>query len=416
MLLKRTFYLSTLLFLIFNPVFCQKIFRDGYIIKNNGEILEGLVEYKNNQKIPSSCIFKRFDIAVKVPYKSNEIKAFGYINGRRYESRKIDGNNCFIEVLVSGNITLYCKGSKFFLEKRPSGLVELNTGSIDYSVNSEKNEFNNLNSFLKYITEGLIVNIKERINPKKDLVPIIAEYNKKSGNPFVVYNQEFSEIMLLSESLRSGVNRNRFGIYTGINLYSLKVKPWATNYVPEPIPEYTIAPGVTYERTISRRNDKLSLRTDLMFLKQTFYSYSEKTTSNYIYRDDAFFEFTGLRLPLLLQYSFTSHGIIPYLNAGVSYTFFINKNYLHIRETECLLYGHDILTNEYNDISFNAGEISGLLGAGLKIRIVNNIKLNFQGRIEFGQGIFENNDDSKSDVYKFNQYSFQPTFLVGITF
>jgi hypothetical protein len=412
MSLKKSFSFIIIILLISNTVFSQAIFRDGYIIKNNGDVLKCLIEYKLNQDIPSSCISKRFDIALKISYKPDEIKGFGYINGNRYESKQLDNNYNFYEVIVSGKITLYSRGSKFFLEKGQSGLVELHNGSIECSTDGKKQNFDDLASLLEYLTEGK-ADIKEKINIKKDLASIIIKYNKESGNSFTVYNREFSEKMIISESLRSGTSLNRYGFFSGLNIYSLKIIPISSDYFPLPVPEFSFTPGFTYERIISRQNENLSLRIDLMFTKQTFYSYSEEAGSSDIsfVRDDAFFEFTGIKLPLLIQYSLTSHRIIPYFNAGVSYTPNFKINYLHIREIEDVNY--NITTTEDNDFLFKKGEITGILGTGFKVRLANKTKLNVQGRIELGSGLFRGNPGV---TVTYIQYSIQSTFLIGITF
>jgi len=411
MLLKRTFFTLFVIFLTSYSTFSQKIFRDGYIIKNPGEQLNGLIEYKAGQDVPTSCIFKWFDIAVEITYNPGDIKAFGYFDGSRYESKKLDGKDIFLDVMISGYVSLYRRRSKYFIQKGQSGITELKNGSLEYTAGGELQKFDGLTSFLKYITEGKTGNIKEKLNIKTDVLPIIAEYNKGSGKSFIVFNREYSEEKLLSESFRSGGSRNSFGVLTGINIYSLKLKPLTNVFVPAPEPEISPAFGLTFERIISRINYRLSLRADLMFMKQNFYSYSENAKGVTLQRDDAFFEFTGIKLPLMLQYSFSSGKIIPYVNGGFSYQAFIRKDYDHIRESEN--YNHEIFISVDHNLNFYRGEIAGALGTGLKIRLMNDIKLSIQGRMEIGPGFF----NPEEDGYKnFNQISLQPTFMVGIMF
>jgi hypothetical protein len=408
---KKPFLQLILLSLISNTIICQNIFRDGYIIKNNGEILDGLIGYKPNQDIPAKCAFKRFDIAVEITYKPYEIKAFGYTGGSRFESKRQDGKDSFYGVLASGNINLYRKGSKFFLEKGQAGLVDLSSGSNEYSVDGQQQKFDGLTSFLKYITEGKVINIKGKINPKKDLLSIIAEYNKESGNHYIVYNNKFSEKMLISESLRSGANHNRFGIYSGMNIYILKITSESNWFIRDPEPEITPVIGLSYERMISRKSDKLALRLDFTFLKQNFYAYSEETEIFTLYRHDFFFDFSGIKLSPMLQYSFTSGKLVPYMTAGLSYMTYIQKNYLHILET--IHSNNEVFTSESNTMDFNSGEFAGLLGAGIKLRLLNNINLNIQGRMEVGQGLFTG---QIKKIASYSQLSLQPTLMVGITF
>ncbi|MFH0843069.1 MAG: hypothetical protein V1903_10655 [Bacteroidota bacterium] len=404
---KRPLCLIILFSLVSNSVFCQKIFREAYIMKSNGEILNGLVEYASNQDIPAVCVFKRFDIAVEITYNPGEIKEFGYISGNRYVSKIIENKESFYEVMVSGKITLYRKGSKYYIEKGSSGIVEISEDKMKFPSDGGIQTFEGLSPFLKYITEGKAGTIKEKINPRKDLIPIIAEYNKGLGIPYVVYNQEFSEQILMSESFRTGGNKNRFGISGGINIYSFTLKSDENFYYPDPEPEISIIEGLFYERGLSRKNDKLSIRADLLFLKQNFYAYSESTESYLLIRDDAFFEFTGVKLPVLLQYSFMSGKIAPFGSAGLSAQKLIQNSYLHIHEVENIN-THEISTAEDNNLTFKPLDISFIYTIGAKIRLVNNLVLNVQGLVEMGQGLF--------NLSSVRQSSLQTTVLVGISF
>ena len=148
-----------------------------------------------------------------------------------------------------------------------------------------------------------------------------------------------------------------------------------------------------------------------MFITQTFYAYSESTFHIWTYRDDAFFDFTGIKVPVMIQYSLISGRIVPYFNGGVSFLGIIRKKYLHIRETETYL-SHEINTSDDSDLTFYPGEIAGLLGAGIKIKITGNLKLNLQGRIELGHGLFKSGAESR----EYSQYSLQPTILLGVSF
>jgi hypothetical protein len=388
-----------------NIVFCQKIFRDAYIVKNNGEILNGMAEYAPNQDIPAVCVFKRFDIAVEITYKPGDIREFGYISGNRYVSKIVENKESFYEVMVSGKITLFRKGSRFFLEKGLSGIVNLDKSPIEYSDGSGKQTFDGLASFLQYITGGKTGIISEKLNSKKDLVPLVSEYNKKTGESYIVYNQEYTEEMLASESLRSGSNRNKFGVCAGMNIYYLSFSSETSQYLPDPEPEMSVTGGLSYERMISRKNDKLAIKTGLLFLKQNFYSYSESTISSVIYRDDAFFDFTGIKLPVLLQYSFKSGKFSQYVSGGLSYQIFIQKDYSHIREAEYT--NHDIEISEDASLAFRQGETSWIIGIGMKMRLVNSINLNITCMNENGQGLF---------AKEYKPHSGQTSLLVGITF
>jgi len=413
-MISQKFLLFLILsFLISGSLYSQKIFREGYIVKNTGESFSGLVGYNPDSKIPTSCIFKRFEIAYEVTYSPRQLKAFGYTNGKRYESFETDGKISFFETLVKGDIMVYNKGSKYYLKKGDLSPVEVKDGKNLWLVDGAQKEFDSLSDLLKYLTSGSKTEIRENLVLKNDLVPVVAAYNKESGNFWNVYNRSYSEKELTLSAWRSGANRNRFGILGGINTYILKINPSEDNiFLPNPDIETGLMFGLSYERVISKKSDKLTFRTDLLYLQQDFYTYSESTLINgTISRDDVFFNFSAVKLPLLIQYSFTGNRIIPFLNGGLSGMLFLDKKYTHTSEVES--YNNEIRTYEDHDMVFNFGEISATLGAGLKIRIVNKILLNIEGRFEYGSGAFNRDFPNEG---AFTQYSLQPSFLIGISF
>ena len=394
-------------------LYCQKIFRDGYVVKRTGETLSGLVEYSANQDIPSICIFKRFDIARVVKYTPDEITAFGYKNGNRYESRDLDSKRMFYEVIVTGRIVLYHKGSKYYLDKDHIGFVELKNGAITYTGVGGKTEYKTLPEFLNFITEGKTGSISDRFNLKNEITPLIISYNKESGRNYYVFDRSISEKQLSQKALETGVERSRFGFISGVNIYMLNLNPDAKNDNILPNPEREMSPvyGLTYERLLSRKSDRFSLKIDLLYNNQTFYSYKERVSASSIYRDDDFFDFTGIKLPALFQYSLTGKRLIPFLNAGVAYQFIVDKNYIRTEEIENNL--HEVKTYEFKNIGFHPGEISVITGFGLRTRILNNINLQLQGRVEYGSGLLKSLDQAEKP---FKQNSVQTTFLIGITF
>ena len=404
--------LILVLFISGSNIFCQKVFREGFIIKKTGETLNGLVEYSPNKDVPSVCVFKRFDIATIVNYFAGDIIAFGYKNGNRFESFNLAGKSSFYEVIITGDITLYRKRSKYFLTKNQSDPVELKNGPVTWISEGEKKEFKEITGFLEFITEGKAGEIPSKFEFKNDIIPLISAYNSVSGKDYYIFNRTLTEKQLAQQSLVSGSVKNRFGIVTGINLYMLDIIPVARSYFPDPENEAAVISGLTYERSLSRKTDRISLRTDFLFLRQTFYCYEENTLANgSMERDDAFFDFSAIKIPIMLQYSFTGRMIIPFVYAGFGYQYFLNNNYLRIQETETP--GHEITTEEYRNMQFNRDEFSAVGGVGLRTRLYNNIHFYIQGRIELGTGIFVPKVRGQT-LYK--QKSIQPTLLVGISF
>ena len=418
----RTILFAIALTILESSAYSQSYFREGYIEKKTGEVFQGLIKYKVNQKIPDKCSFKRFDIAREVAYNPDEIKAFAYKNGNRYESLVYDNKSTFFEVIVLGKIVLYTRGSDFFIDKDHQGVIEIQKGRMSYN----EKEFRDLPEFLNYITEGKSGEIKENFNLKNDLVPLITNYNKESDKDFYVYKRTLSDRQLSKEMSLAGAHKNRFGIISGINIYNLNLDYNASvhsgneaTYLPSPESETGLITGLTYERRLMRKSDKLSLRLDFLYTAQSFYCYKETPRSIWFIREDALFDFEAVKVPMLLQYSFTGRKIIPYINAGAAYQYFISGNYLHITETEVQVY-NTISTEMDNDFTYKAGEISALMGFGARTRVLNSLNLHIEARIEYGSGPFVNynpNIDNTNITKKpYTQNSLQYGIQLGLSF
>ncbi len=111
----------------------QSGFRPGFIIKNNGDTLNGLVFYGANSKFEKSCLFKRFEIAQEVSYSSNQISAYGFRKGRYFESKTIGRKKAFLECLVKGDVSVYIVPGKYngmvYLQSSQTGLFKLAKGN-----------------------------------------------------------------------------------------------------------------------------------------------------------------------------------------------------------------------------------------------------------------------------------------------
>jgi hypothetical protein len=409
--IKPLFWILLLSFLGTNLT-AQKIYRDGYVVKKTGETLNGLVGFSINQKVPSYCDFKRFDIARLVKYKPEEVNAFGYTGGNRYESKSIDGKISFFEVIVQGKITLYQKDSQYFIDKENLGLVALKNGPVKYKANNEITEYKNLQDFLTYITEGKAGPIPEPTDLNKEIEAIIIEYNRSTGDPFYAYNRQITEKQLSQKALESGQSMNKFGVVTGVNIYMLNLTQLTISAVPEPETELASVIGLTYERLLTRKNDRLALKVDLLYLRQTFYNYQETIHySGGIQRDDIYFSFRGIKIPIQFQYSLTGNRIIPYISVGGAYNYFLQKKYLRIEEFEVAT--HTVFTTEYQDFDLLPGEITAVAGIGMRTRLKENLILNIQGRFEMGTGIINPFREEKRIL---NQNSMQANILIGLTF
>ncbi len=412
MLLVRYFSAFLLLLFVtsqFSPA--QKIFRDGYIERKDNMVLEGLTGFTPGQTSPSVCVFKRFEIAIPVSYQPGDIKAFGYRNGSRFESFNFEGKSLYYETLVKGELSLYRKGNRYFLKVRENVPFELNN-KMSFQDNGQSKEFTSINAVLLYLFSGKGIEVPKTINPKYDLVALLADYNKISAKGYAVYQDVYTEKELVANVSRSEVNKNTFGILGGTNGYFQSVSTQYTKFFPGSVSQFAPTFGLFYERVISRRSDKFSVRAEVLYTQHSFYSYTEKVYPNAgIGRNDMFIDNASVKVPVLLQYSMRGSRLVPYINAGFSYSSYLKNKYLHIYEFEDNF--HSITTTEDNKINLNSSEITPVLGAGLSMRAVNMISIRFEGRVEYGSGLIAKAQAEKIDYV---QSSLQVTLLFGISF
>lgn len=404
-----------LILLAFAPagLFSQGIYKEGYIIRNTGNFIEGLVEFHPERKNQSVCVFKRFDIAEKEILDATEIKAFGFRNGMRYESLNIGGKSSFYETLVQGDINLFRGKDGYLVQKSGHNPVVLKKGKILISEGGKQEEYEGPGEYLRHLTEKSGIEVKNEPDFEKDLLPLIISHNQKSSMPYKKYDKLITQKTGRERlTWMASIKRNSFGISAGISIYNLDISPESKIYVPEP--RYVTNPtfGLFYERIISRRNDRLSAHTGLSWLRHSFYSYTETETEiGNLVRNDAFFNFTAVKVPLFLKYSFGGTKLKPFVNCGFTGIYLFKKNYYHISETETP--NHNVYTSEDNDMIFKNFEIGISAGAGVKIGILNDMFIIAESRIETGNGIF---DMKYPRPNSFRQRSLQPVLLLGLQF
>jgi hypothetical protein len=411
MLRKKLILLFLLFILGTSLAISQKIFRDGFIVKNSGEYFEGVVAYNQGNKVPSICVFKRFDIAVEINYGPDDIAGFGFTNGKRYESINNNGRKEFFETIITGEMNLYSKGSELLLSKPGKKPVRVTEAPIEWEDENGRRAFAGTSELISYLAEGTKAETSRKPDLKKDLQQVIIARSLVSGKPVNVYSNEVTEKELTKQAWHSGANSRRLGMVAGANMYSLYLSPKRQVFLPETSRETGPVLGISYEKILSRRSDNFCFHGELLFMRQTFYSYSEKTESYKFIRDDAFYEFTALKVPLMFQYSLGSMRVVPFVNGGIGAMVLLQDNYIHISESEWQNIDKTVVSiTEDRKLGFAPAEFSGIVGAGIKFRLINTVNLRIEGRFEFGEGPLLNGNT----VYK--QYSMQQSVLLGINF
>jgi hypothetical protein len=83
----------------------QAEYRSGSIVKNNGDTINGQIDYRGDQLMGRECHFKS-ENNLQIFYP-NDILSFKFTNGKHYISKNVNDKARFLEYLINGVIDLF---------------------------------------------------------------------------------------------------------------------------------------------------------------------------------------------------------------------------------------------------------------------------------------------------------------------
>ena len=129
-----------LLFFFCLPVLlAQSDFRPGYVITNENDTINGLIDYRGDTRNSKICVFKENATSASREYLPSQIKAYRFPESKYYVSRNVlekgTENDLFLEFLVNGIADLYYyrdgNSSYYFIEKSDGQLFELSNDEVE---------------------------------------------------------------------------------------------------------------------------------------------------------------------------------------------------------------------------------------------------------------------------------------------
>lgn len=235
-----------------------------------------------------------------IRYTPDQVKEYGFRNGRVYISKKIETpegfQSVFLERLIQGTLTLYyypkTDETNFYLE-RDSSLTHLYSGHTGDGQPPFRESLRNLTSDCSNVADA--VNLVRYT--KRSLSLFISRYNTCDPRPFpffkygIVSGIHSSSLALISslESLNQSLKDSNFikdrsfsvGIFVDIPLF---------------VSDYSLYSGINY-------------------YENSYYS-SSGTTNNF---SEITVNLSTIEVPLLVRYAYPTTRFRPFYNAGLSY-------------------------------------------------------------------------------------------------
>jgi len=344
----------------------QSDFRDGYIITTEHDTVYGQIDYRSVFKNRKLCRFRGENGLNE--YTPAQVEGYRFINDRYFSSGIISGT--FVEVLVSGKLSLFRDGYDFYIRKEAGSLMRLEAQEIrdtivDRGVGKvvlkKDLRWKGILSELTSDCRDIYLIISKIDLTEKDLTEFAIEYNLCSGSGF----QEFKE--------KKKWIKIDFGANTGLSASRMNVagESYLFNYLDDNY--FTINPvyGLDLIFTSSRINERIAFQTGLYYSNSSFHSLVVLDKFSSKEYNDSYFKFSSLTIPIMIRYTFPVNAFSLYFNAGADLSVWFKPDSEVSTES---VSGNVVEISERQPISFFSHP-SGVLGGIGILRSFNHFSI-----------------------------------------
>jgi len=288
-------------------VCAQGDYRSGFIIKSNNDSIPGFVLYRKASSSYDFCFFKETKGSPEQKFAPDDLKAYGYVDDRRYETKtlKLKGERkkVFAEILVKGKASLYLNDITFYFEK--DSLVEL---PINKRIVVEGEDWNYTRESKKYV--GILnlqiadckLNANEVNYSQRNLIDLVQKYNQCKGGKGIVYKKNLPWTKLYPQ------------VFTGFSTSNLNVDGYASDVFKT---SNTIIGGGSVDFSSPRINSKFFFSIEGWYVQNLYQGYSESQQSASQVREDLVIDVSYLKVPLGLRFNLRKDDQTPYIKFGV---------------------------------------------------------------------------------------------------
>ncbi|WP_339795010.1 hypothetical protein [uncultured Imperialibacter sp.] len=394
--LKSFFSLGLLagLTISFSPIQAQPDFRPGYVVRLQGDTLHGFINYSHLE----ICEFRENRRSAVKLYKPQEIKGYGFINSRFYESFSSSATklpeSVFLELVQSGKLSLYAYEHYFFVKK--DTLIRLDKGEqkrVEIGNRAFVQEGKSYIGILNLLTSDcMLENLSKVRYTQREISDVIEKYNACSG----------SEVFIPKNSLPW--ISPRLSLASGFNNSLLSLPGYPAGML-NPA-KYAIY-GLGLSVNSPRLNEKIAIVASGLFTSSIYQGLYTSKEGSITSNKDIIINSSFLKIPFGVKYSLLSELATPYIKGGISVSAF-SRTFSKTIEEKMLTNG-DVQT--YLEKSkVESFYLTGYwVSVGYERRILRKLSV-------FAEGYFE-----KATVFKIVNFAEDSNvtnfgLLVGITY
>jgi hypothetical protein len=333
MRLKTSLALLLIICLSSSVVFAQRGKKDGFIITPQNDTLFGKIEFRDLTQSRKECIFTGDNGTIV--YTPSQIKGYGYTGDRFYTSQVL--TDTFLQVLVSGELSLYKGGSEYYLEKKGNNLLkleyELKKDTIDgKAYESQKMAWKGYVNILIFDCIKDQEVIKNLSLNERDLTRLTLDYNKCRGAQYTDY------------LAKKPWTKMELGVVAGLSHSSINIKNASAtyDYLPSKYVSNDPVLGLVIVLSSPRFYDRLALQSEIEYLKSDFFCEKINTYPSHTDYNDSYISLTTLSFPQSLRYTLIDRNFKVYVNLGLVLTNYLKRE---ARLESEVLSGSNVITN-----------------------------------------------------------------------
>ncbi|MEJ1241014.1 porin family protein [Chryseolinea sp. T2] len=373
----KSFLFTAIALVLCLEAFCQSDYRNGFVITQNRDSISGLVNFRDGGKSHSSCDFKTSSSAEATTYTAKDLIAYGFIGDKRFESKTIkDGDKLeivFMEVVVAGNLTLYQMRDRFWVQKKGGDLTELLNNTKDQYVDGQRvMRYDNMHiatlNMLMADCRIVTTSLENSRLEKRTLTKVVNDYNECVGGSSVVFQEKkpWAEV--------------RFAVGGGVNFSSLNFKDaqGAAAAIAGTTKATAVMIGVTLDFISPRVSERLAVTVGAYYSPIAYVVESKfHPGSDYMKMD-----LDQLKVPVGLKYMFKGRRLVPYVNAGGSFSFNVNSKVTWYEPAQS-----SIIEFLQADFEVKPAEMGYWGGIGTNIPLNSRLGIQVEFRYEHTNGV-----------------------------
>ena len=381
-----------------STAFAQEDFLPGYVVRNNGDTLRGLVDYRNWKANPRLVDFKTNATSSNQRFSPLDLKGFR-VSDEYYESAivkteispgsisKLDytaglqfqTDTVFLQSMIIGPKSLYffenrAGNEQFYIKKEAD--FELLLYKMYLKIQDGKDVVARNNNYLGQLS--LYLDNCPNIQPKISKL----EYRKKSMEDLFHAYYDCTKSNIQFQKKTENVQLEP-GVLLGASLTSLQFRSDEFDYLVNAgyNPSLNVTGGMFLNIVLPRNLKKWSVFTELLAVSYSvngkYFAYTNENSYSTIYTK---FAQKKIKANALARFNYSKNKTVIFYNAGISFSLLSTLE--NTRHSEITFYNS---YREVTDRAINgtrAGGMEFIFGGGIKFK-----KLSFEVRYERGAGI-----------------------------